>query len=73
MTFFSGILTWIAEKILAYLLGRAENALKEKFQEIQRDAERGVTNEENTKKYEAAESEKERLDAAMDLLNRVKR
>lgn len=64
---------WIAGKILNYLLGRAVDATKEKLQEIERDKERGETNEANVKAYEEAQDRESRRKAAIDLLNRNKR
>lgn len=67
------ILSWILEKILAFLLGKAVSAAEDKFQEIQTDKERGEVNDANTKAYEAAVDRKDRIDAALGLLNRERR
>lgn len=67
---FQAILMWLAERILNYLLGRATDAVIEKAKEVERDKERGETNEANVKAYEEALDRQARRRAALDLLNR---
>lgn len=73
MGFLESILQWIAEKILSWLLSKATSALEEKIKDVKQDAERNEINDENTRKYEEAVSRKDSIDAALDLLNRVRR
>jgi hypothetical protein len=70
MGFLEGILAWIAEKILAYLLGRAITEVNNKALEVKRDKARGETNAANVKAYEDAKDREARRRAAADLLNR---
>ncbi len=73
MGFLTSILTWLAGKILNYLLGRAVDAAVAKAKDIEREQARGEINDANVKAYEEATTEKERLEASLSLLNRSKR
>lgn len=70
MVFLDSVLTWLAEKILNYLLGKAYNAAIDVAEDLKRDKERGETNDKNIKAYEEATARKDRITAALDLLNR---
>lgn len=71
--FFEVILSWIGGQILKYLLARIDGQLIDHANEVIRDQERGVINDENTKRYEESLDRKERIKDALDLLNRTKR
>lgn len=72
MGFLEGILAWLVEKVLSYLLGRAVNSVTNAVKDMEKDKERGKINDENVKKYEEASDRKSRIDAALGLLNRNK-
>lgn len=72
MGFLEGILAWLVEKVLNYLLGRAVNSVTNAVKDMEKDKERGKINDENVKKYEEASDRKSRIDAALGLLNRNK-
>ncbi len=68
----TGILEWIAAWILKYLFDKASKAIEDHAKDVARDKERGEINAANVAKYEAALTEKGRLDNALSLLNRTR-
>lgn len=66
----NSIMAWIAGWVLKYLADQATQAVKDKLAELALDKERGLTNDANVKKYQDAKTEKDRIDAAISLLNR---
>lgn len=70
MTFLGGVFAWILQKILDWLLSRAIAEVNERTAELVRDRERKEINEKNIKAYEESLSRMERINAAIDLLNR---
>ena len=67
------ILEWLASWILNYLASLATTAIKDTVDDMKRDKERGEINDANVKAYEDAVSRKDRVEAALSLLNRLKR
>lgn len=68
-----GILSWLLEKILAFLLGKATTAVTQAVDDMVRDKARGQINEENVRAYEEAYDRKQKVESALKLLNREKR
>lgn len=66
------ILSWILTYLLNYLLGRITAQAASQLNEIVEDKNRDVINEENVKRYEAAQSRADRVRAALDLINSAK-
>ncbi len=66
-------LNWLAGYIVSWLLSLLAKKVASHAADIIQDKERGEVNEANTKKYEDAVTEEERIRAALDLLNRTKR
>ena len=62
--------SWLLAFILDYLYKKAKVAVEELVEEQKLAAERGAVNEENVRRYEEALDRKERIDAALELLNR---
>ncbi len=73
MAVLDSILAWLAGWILNYLLGKAVAATKDAAADLKRDEERGVINEANVKAYNGATTRADRIRAATDLLNGVRR
>lgn len=69
----SAVLTWILTYLLNWLLGQATALAASHFAEVELDKKRDIINDENVKRYEAAQSRADRIRAATDLLNGNKR
>lgn len=69
----NAILTWLAGKILKYLLGLITTKIEEHAAQVVEDKRRGVVNDANVKAYEEAKDRAARIKAATDLLNRTSR
>lgn len=66
---FEGIASWLLSFLMDYFMKKAKAAIVEKAEQLKHDRERGEINEENLKAYEKAVERKERIDAALSLLN----
>lgn len=66
-----GILSWILEKVLAFLLGKATAAVTQAVDDLAEAKKRGEINEANIKAYEEAKDRADRIRSATALLNRV--
>lgn len=66
-------LEWIAGYVLSWLLKLMVQKVEEHAADVAEDEKRGEINDENVKKYEAAQSRADSIRAATDLLNGVPR
>lgn len=73
MGFLESILTWILGWILKYLADKTTAAVIDKLQDVERDKQREQVNEANVKAYDEAVARADRIRAATDLLNRVRK
>lgn len=71
MALLEGILGWLIEKLLSYVMARAARAAQDLSEQNKKDAEREKANEENVKRYEEAKNRADRIAAALALLNRT--
>lgn len=66
----TGILSWLGTKVLEWLLRLVEQSVREHLIDLAEAKRRGETNEANVKAYEAAKVRREKVQAALDMLNR---
>lgn len=70
MGFIDGILSWLLEKILGFLLEKITYEIKDHVDQLAEDKKQGVINDANLKAYEEARDRQSRIDSALRLLNR---
>lgn len=63
-------LEWMAGYVLSWLLNLLEKKIENAAADAATDKARGETNDKNVKAYEDAQSRKDRIAAALKLLNR---
>lgn len=67
------IITWIATKVLEWLLRLVKTSVEEYLAELAEQRKRGEINEANVKAYEEAKSRQGRIEEALRLLDRSAR
>ncbi len=63
------ILSFMAAKLVEWLLKRIEKAVQKYASEVAKDDEQNAVNGNNLKKYEDANDRKKRIEVALELLN----
>lgn len=70
MVFLEGLLGWLIELAMKFLLAQSVAAVQAAANQIEKDKQEGIVNDANIKAYEAAQDRASRRLASVRLLNR---